>query len=248
MKNKNVLYCLLGFLILICSSCVGPYIFAPYNAVYYEISEFPRNDKKVWDYDDETWLMDFIIWLGTQDYEEQKKKHPTWRDHLPFEYDLTERRIFHSYGPFERENKPRDPAILNKYKLQDEILCYAIIKAENESYHKSSNPYRLLIVVHSYPGKYTSFTLKEINIKSKSGEDFSYLINEELPITVNFKEDGWLVYGSYSTGAVFNLKTEPVILEVTLEVNGADGSIGKSIVFVFNAKTSFGLFQWWLVD
>ena len=125
-------------------------------------------------------------------------------------------------------------------------MCYATTKAKDETTKYSKNPYRISITVYGLSDIHTSFTVKQINVNSISGNDLSHLINEDLPITILLKEefaDSRLVSGSYGTGEIFNFKKETIIITVTLEINTINGSETGDVVFELNPVVEWGLFQ-----
>ena len=145
---------------------------------------------------------------------------------------------------FDTPNKRRDIEIMNKYLIYG-ALCYAVIQAKNETTVYSKNPYAVEIVVYGIKEIHTSFTIKDINVYQRRGNDLSYFINNELPITVLFKnesEESRLVSGYFRTEEMFIFKEAPVFIELNVEVHGTDNTETGKVFFELTPKAEFGLF------
>ena len=156
-----------------------------------------------------------------------------------------EKWLMRGYDHSNNPNKERDTNILNKYLLNN-ALCYATTRAKDETTNYSKNPYRISITVYGLSDIHTSFTVKQINVNSISGNDLSLLINEDLPITILLKEefiDSSLVSESYRTGEIFNFKKETIIITFTLEINTIHGSETGNVTFELNPVVKWGAFQ-----
>jgi hypothetical protein len=146
-------------------------------------------------------------------------------------------------------DKKRNKEIVDKYIL-DGALFYAGTRAWYESTHFSENPYSIGLTVYGLSKKHRSFTIKQINVNSPSGNDLSHLANSDLPKTIilerEFPEDedeAWLVRGYYNTEAIFNFLNEPIILEFSLEINGIDGSVAGKIIFELTPIENSGVIE-----
>jgi hypothetical protein len=105
-------------------------------------------------------------------------------------------------------NKERDTNIIDIYSLNN-ALCYGGIRAKDETTVYSRNPYSIGIAVYGLSGIHTSFTIKQINVNSISGNDLSHLANDVLPVTIVLRNessttDTGLVRGYYGTEKIFN--------------------------------------------
>ena len=144
-------------------------------------------------------------------------------------------------------NKKRDTTIIAKYLLNN-ALCYVGIRAKDETTVYSKNPYSIGITVYGLSGIHTSFSIKQINVNSTTGNDLSHLANDALPVTIAFNSessttDTGLVRGYYGTEKIFNFKKETIIVTFTLEINTINGSETGSVVFELNPVVKWGLFQ-----
>ena len=157
------------------------------------------------------------------------------------------RRLIHNYSTKQTKIKKRDISIVRKY-YTGEALCYAGIRAKNETTYHSGNPYRISLQVHGLPDKHISFTVKSVKVNSPGGNDLSDAANKGLPATIELKNesstsDKLLVWGYYDSQEVFNFKNEPVILEYTVEINSVDGSETGTVAFELKPVVKFGLFR-----
>jgi hypothetical protein len=105
---------------------------------------------------------------------------PVWTDAYGIWSLDDEKWLMRGYDHSNNPNKERDTNILNKYLLNN-ALCYATTRAKDETTYYSKNPYRISITVYGLSDIHTSFTVKQINVNSISGNDLSLLINDDLP-------------------------------------------------------------------
>jgi hypothetical protein len=142
------------------------------------------------------------------------------------------------------KSKKRNVEIVNRYYLGD-ALCYIGIRAKNESTTYSRNPYNIGITVYGLPNRHTSFTIRKITVNSRSGNNLSFLANNNLPVTVLLENESqteeMLVWGYYNTDEIFNFKNEPIIIEFTLEINGIGGSKTGDVVVELKPVNDFSL-------
>jgi hypothetical protein len=203
--------------ILIRIGIIMPILYSciPVNATYYENEELPvwTNAHGIWSLSDE-------------------------RSFIRRGYESVNFTNFHS-----KANKQRDESIINKYYLNG-ALIYAGIKAKNETTTYSRNPYSIGLSIFGLPNKHTSFTINNIKVNSYSGND---LANKELPVTIILEEMNsgdyyGFAWAHYSTGAIFNLKNESIIIEFSLEINGIDNSESGTMIFELKPLRKFGLY------
>ncbi|MDR0322422.1 MAG: hypothetical protein LBI28_13050 [Treponema sp.] len=212
--------------ILFFSSC--GIFFAPYHTIFYENMELPvwTDSSGVWSYDDEKWFM-------------RRLNDPMLNE---FHNSLLEERE----KLFGLQAKKRDMDIINKYYLNG-ALCYASIRAKNETTNYSRNPYSIGLSVYGFPNKHISYTIKKINVDSRSGNNLSHLADNELPVTIELHNESsseeMLVRGYYRSEELFKLKKETIIIEFVLEINSVDGTEMGILVFELNPVEKFGLFQ-----
>jgi hypothetical protein len=176
---------------------------------------------------------EFPIWTnsrGIWSYNDEK-----W---LMRDFDFSSGRVAYS-------NKKRDAKIVDKYYIGS-ALCYGGVKAKNETTTYSRNPYGFGITIYGLPNVHKSFTLRNIAINSRSGNNLSHLANSNLPITVALKNESeteeMLVWGYYDTDEIFNFRNEPIIIECTLQINKTDGSETGTVAFKLKPKHEFSLF------
>jgi hypothetical protein len=169
------------------------------------------------------------IYVSFNQVEYKNIEFPGWTDANGSWSRDDEEWLMRGYDVSRVLNKRRDIKIISKYYI-DDVLCYPWIRARDQSTTYSKNPYRVNITAYSLPGKYTSFTVKNIKLRSSNGKEYkSDFANKKLPITVEFKNesstgDGKLDIGYYNTEDLFYFKKELIIIELTLEINGLDES------------------------
>ena len=149
-------------------------------------------------------------------YDEKKFMEFQINDHIPENITLPK--------------KKRNIETASKYYIGG-ALFYAYIDEYNYIGSEAGNPVGVTLVVYGVPDKNISFTVKNIKVFSRSSEDYSYLLSNIFPITVELEEVEYYnqllpkmpFYGIFKTERIFEFKNEPITLEFILEVNGFDG-------------------------
>jgi hypothetical protein len=119
---------------------------------------------------------------------------------------------------------------------------------KNETTTYSKDPYGIYFTVHGFENKHISFTIKNIDIRIKNGENLSHLFYEDYSNKIFLKSEsetvsGMLWWGHYHTEPIFNFKRKPVIIEVTFEIEETDKIETKVITYELTPEEKWGLFQ-----
>ncbi|QQO07649.1 hypothetical protein [Breznakiella homolactica] len=147
---------------------------------------------------------------------------------------------------YDRSPRKRADDTVSHYQING-ALCYAGIRAKDETTTYSQNPYGIGITVWGILEEHISFTVKYIGVNSGTKKDVSAQLNKELPQTVVLKNESQtgegLVWGYYHTEEILEFQKKPVTLEFILEVETVDGPETGHLFFTLTPEEHYGLFQ-----
>ena len=138
----------------------------------------------------------------------------------------------------------------NEIKYNKNYLNGAFIdigtKGKDATVYSSKEPYTLYIIATGKLGEHTYFTLKNLQIISSSGIDYSELIHD-LPATIDFKTSDIIfddyLKGGYFTDYVFFFYDEEIYIKFLIEVSTKEKTEEREMFFTLTKLKRKGLFQ-----